>query len=288
MTPLFLREWKPEAGRPRAAVAIVHGFGEHSGLYDSVAGFLTARGFAVSCVDLRGHGQSPGRRGHVQAWSDYRDDVEWMIGTIRGKSAGVPIFLLGNSMGGLIAADFSIRHSGEISGLILLAPAVGEIGVPAFLMKLSRIFSGIWPTFTLKSGIQRSRLTRDPTAIARLDADPLVHSLGTARLGSEMLDAIARVKQKAPELTLPVLVLQGEADLVTSPASTREFFQSVGAADKTLKTFPGAYHNLVIDLVKDEAMRDIDSWIEKQLAAAQGRRTRMGGAGSGSSLTGDA
>ena len=266
MTPLFLRKWEPEVGRPRAAVAIVHGFGEHSGLYAPLAAFLTARGFSSFCIDLRGHGQSPGKRGHIQAWSDYRNDVNWMIGTIRGKSAGTPIFLLGNSMGGLIASDYAIHHSAGLSGLILLSPADGEIGVPAFLLRLSRVFSRVWPTFTMKSGIQRTRLTRDPAAIARLDADPLVHSKGSARLGSEMLDAIARVKHKAPELTLPVLVLQGEADQVTSPDSTREFFANLGASDKTLKTYPGAYHNLVIDLVKDDVMRDIAGWVEKQLA----------------------
>jgi len=265
VTPLFLREWKPESGNPRAAVAIVHGFGEHSGLYSQVAEFLTARRFSVVCVDLRGHGQSPGRRGHIDAWSDYRDDVSVMPARIREAWPGLPVFLLGNSMGGLIAADYAVHHGDQLAGLVLLAPAVGEIGVPAFLLRLSRLFSRVWPTFSMKSGIQRSRLTRDPAAIARLDADPLVHSLGTARLGSEMLDAIARVKQEAPILRLPVLLLQGEADHVTSPDSSREFFANLGAEDKTLKTYPGAYHNLVIDLVKDDVMRDIEGWITQQL-----------------------
>ena len=264
--PLFLREWKPGSRNQRAAVAIVHGFGEHSDLYSPVAEFLVARGTSVRCCDLRGHGRSPGKRGHIRAWSDYRDDVLEMIDAIRGESPGLPVFLLGNSLGGLIAADYAIHRSDELTGLILLAPAVGEIGVHPFLLTVSRIFSRIWPSFTLKSGTQRSRLTRDPAAIARLDADPLVHSLGTARLGAEMQDAIVRVKQRAPALTLPVLILQGEADQVTSPDSTREFFANVGAGDKTLKTYPEAYHNLVIDLVKDDVMADIDSWITQQLA----------------------
>ena len=189
-----------------------------------------------------------------------------MPDAIREEWPGLPVFLLGNSLGGLIAADYATHRSDELAGLILLSPAVGEVGVHPFLLKVSRIFSRFWPSFTLKSGIQRSRLTRDPAAIARLDADPLVHSLGTARLGAEMQDAIVRVKQQAPAITLPVLVLQGEADQVTSPDSTREFFTHLGAGHKTLKTYPGAYHNLVIDLVKDDVLRDIDQWITQQLA----------------------
>ncbi|MEP7325132.1 MAG: lysophospholipase [Gemmatimonadota bacterium] len=261
-----IRDWLPTEGKPASTIAIAHGFGEYSGLYSEVGQVLADHGSWVTCRDLRGHGLSPGRQGHIQAWSDYRDDVAEMVERLRRGAPGLPTFLLGNSMGGLIAADYAIHYPEQLHGAILLAPAVGEIGVPAFLMKLSRIFSGIWPTFSLKSGIQRSRLTRDPAAIARLDADPLVHSRGTARLGSEMLDAIARVKQEAPALKVPVLLLQGEADQITSPDSSREFFASVGADDKTLKIYPGAYHNLVIDLVKDEVMTDIDRWITEQLS----------------------
>jgi alpha-beta hydrolase superfamily lysophospholipase len=264
VNPPNVRNWLPRSGKARASVAIVHGFGEYGGLYSEVAEFLAAHRSSVVCRDLRGHGLSPGRRGNIQGWSDYREDVADMVGRLRRAAPELPVFLLGNSMGGLIAADYAIHHSDELSGLILLAPAVGEIGVPAFLLRLSRLLSSIWPTFTMKSGIERSRLTRDPAAIARLDADPLVHSLGTARLGSEMQDAIARVKQQAPELTLPVLVLQGEADQVTSPDSTREFFENIGASDKTLKTYPGALHNLIIDLVKDDVMRDMDTWIARR------------------------
>ena len=269
MTPLFLREWKPESGDPAAAIAIVHGFGEHGGLYFHVGEFLAARGFHVFCADLRGHGRSRGRRGHIQSWTDYRQDVAEMIDAVQREQPELPTFLLGNSMGGLIAADYAVQHSDQLEGLILLAPAVGGVGIHTFLLKLSRIFSRIWPTFTLNSGIERSRLTRDPAAIARLDADPLVHSLGTARLGSEVQDAVARLKRNAPTLTLPLLLQHGTADQVTSPDSSREFFESVGARDKTFTTYPGAYHNLVIDLVKDDVMRDIDHWITQQLATKQ-------------------
>lgn len=252
----------------KAAVVIVHGFGEYRELYAHVAEFLEGRGFAVFTSDLRGHGHATGRRGHVETWSEYLDDVGAMVETARESSPGLPIFLLGNSMGGLIAADYALHHAGQLAGLVLLAPAVGKIGVHPFLLFLSRAFSRIWPTFTLDSGIERSRMTRDPAAIARLDADPLVHNLGSARMGAELQKAVARVRRDAARLTLPVLIQHGEADQITSPDSSREFFESIGASEKTLKIYPGAYHNLVIDLVKEDVMRDVDHWITRQLGIA--------------------
>jgi alpha-beta hydrolase superfamily lysophospholipase len=250
-----------------ASVVIVHGFGEHYELYAEARTFLEGGGLGVYGEDLKGHGRDPGRRGHIESWADYRSHVDRMVDSALQRAPGNPVFLLGNSMGGLIAAEYALHHGDRIAGLILLSPAVGKIGIHPILLRLSRLLSRIWPTFTLKSGIERSRLTRDPAAIARLDADPLVHSLGTARLGTEVQDAIVRVRHEAPDLTRPLLLLQGEADRVTSPESSHEFFTTTGSPDKTLKMYPGAYHNLVLDLVKEEVLRDIVTWIEQRTPA---------------------
>lgn len=249
-----------------ASLVIVHGFGEYYALYADVAAFLESGGLRVSGQDLKGHGHDPGRRGHIDRWADYRDAVDRMVDAALERASG-PVFLLGNSMGGLIAAEYALHHGDRLAGLVLLSPAVGTIGVHPMLLRLSRLLSRLWPTFTLNSGIERSRLTRDAAAIARLDVDPLVHSLGTARLGTEVQDAIARVKHEAPGLTRPVLLLQGEADRVTAPESSHEFFAAIGSPDKTLKMYPGAYHNLAIDLVKEEVLRDIVAWIEQRTPA---------------------
>lgn len=255
-----------------ASVVIVHGFGEYYELYAEVRTFLEDRGLSVHGGDLKGHGRDPGRRGHIESWNDYRAQVDRMIDSALERAPEAPVFLLGNSMGGLIAAEYALRHGDRLAGLALLSPAVGRIGVHPILLRVSRLLSRVWPTFTLNSGIERSRLTRDAAAIARLDADPLVHSLGTARLGTEVQDAIARVQAGARSLVLPVLILHGAADLVTSPDSSREFFTRVGAEDKTLKVYPGAYHNLLIDVGKSSVFQDISDWLAPRSVSLRRKR----------------
>jgi predicted alpha/beta-fold hydrolase len=101
--------WEPEA-RPRAIVAVVHGFGEHGGRYGNVVRHLVPHGYAVYAFDHRGHGRSPGQRGHINAWSEFRGDVREFLSLIRQEQSKRPMFLLGHSLGGLIAIEYVLRR----------------------------------------------------------------------------------------------------------------------------------------------------------------------------------
>jgi alpha-beta hydrolase superfamily lysophospholipase len=262
----YYRKWSPDT-RPKAALAVIHGFGEHSELYNHLAEFFVARGFAVFALDLRGHGRSAGPRGFIRGWADYREDVHTLIRLTEDSAPGLPVFLIGHSMGGLIAIEYALHHPEELEGLVAMGPALGQIGVSRFLLRLSRVMSRIWPRFSLDTRLDSVNMTRDPKAVARLDADPLVHGRGTARLGTEIIDTIARVRASAARLSVPILIQHGEDDKVALPDGSRWFYERVRYPDKQLKTYPGGYHNLFVDLNWEEVLADIAAWISPRLPA---------------------
>ena len=263
---IYHQQWLPSGQEPRAVLAIVHGFGEYTGLYVPVAEFFVGQGMAVFAMDLRGHGRSPGARGFIHAWSDYREDVATLLGLARKTLPGTPVFLLGNSLGGLIAIDYALHDPAGLRGLIAMSPAVGKIGVAKFLLWLSRVLSRVWPSFTLDSGIDSEAMTRDKNVAARIEADPLVHGRGSARLGTEVQDTIARVREQAGALAVPILLQHGDADTVTDPEDSRWFFERIRISDKELRLYPGSYHNLCIDLNWKEVLQDSAAWITHRLS----------------------
>ena len=109
---LFSACWRP-LGEPRAVVVLVHGIGEHSGRYPALVTRLTAAGFAVCAFDHRGHGKSPGRRGHIGSWVEYREDVRAFLAVTAKQFAGRPMFLYGHSLGALIVTEFIIAYPGK-------------------------------------------------------------------------------------------------------------------------------------------------------------------------------
>src|SRR5579863_7569397 len=118
---LAYQRWLPE-GTPRAALIIVHGFGEHGGRYMNIVGRLVPTGYAVYALDNRGHGRSPGQRGHINDWSEFRDDLGAFVALVSTEQAGHPLFLLGHSMGGLIVLEYAERHPEGLRGVIASAP----------------------------------------------------------------------------------------------------------------------------------------------------------------------
>jgi alpha-beta hydrolase superfamily lysophospholipase len=265
--PLFYQAWQPPPTRQLRAVLInLHGLGDHSGLYPNLAEYFPARGVAVYAFDMRGNGRSPGQRAYLASWQEYRGDLHAFVCRIRVWEPGAPIFLLGNSLGGLVVLDYVLHHTGQVDGVIVAAPALGEVGVPPFLMMLGRIMSRVCPRFSLNVGMDLSGLARDPAIIEAVLADPLFHRRGTARLSTEVTSAIHRVHELAGKLSTPLLMLHGSADRMVAPDGSRSFFGKVSYPDRELKEYPGAYHGLFADVGYQEVLRDVEGWIDKHLA----------------------
>jgi alpha-beta hydrolase superfamily lysophospholipase len=264
---LVRQDWLP-AGALRGAVALIHGFGEHSGRYTALVDALPRHGFAVHGFDLRGHGRSPGRRGHVDRWSDYRDDVSAFVTAVAAEGPAVPLFIFGHSMGGLIVLDWLIDGDptarATLRGAILSAPGLRplEVGKP-WQLWASRVLSRTWPAFSMD--VPLGPVSRDGAIVATTRADPLNHRRASARWATEAMAAIKRSHEGAATITLPLLVVHGAADRIVDVAGSRWLIDNVGSVDRQLIVYPDAYHEVHNDIGRDVLVRDVLAWVERHL-----------------------
>jgi len=260
-TALLRRAWRPE-GSPRAVVVFVHGLGEHSGIYGTTAGSLVERGYAFETYDVRGHGHSPGPRVHLDSWEQVRGDLSALLALVRAEHPGRPLFLVGHSAGGLTVLEYALRHADGLTGVVAASPAIGEVGAPGWLLALARLLSRAFPRLALNVRLDFDNMSRDPVANRAIVEDPLYCRKGTARLGAETLDAISWTRAHAPELRLPLLMLQGTGDRITSPDASRRFFEQAGSPDKTYLSYPGAFHSLFHETNASEVRADLAAWLD--------------------------
>ncbi|HDR9097087.1 TPA: lysophospholipase [Burkholderia vietnamiensis] len=255
---------------PRATVALVHGLAEHAGRYERLAARLNAAGISVLAIDLRGHGRSPGKRAWVERFDDYLNDADALVAeAARGNT---PLFLMGHSMGGAIAALYAIERlpaSGHtLAGLVLSSPALAPgRDVPRWMLAMSRFISRVWPSFPAIR-IDAALLSRDPAIVAANRADPLVHHDAVpARTGAELLDAMARTERGRGSLRVPVLIYHGTSDKLTEPDGSRAFGAHVGSPDRTLTLYEGGFHETMNDLERERVIDALIAWIHAHAPA---------------------
>ncbi len=260
---IFVRSWRPQ-GAARGVVVLVPGFNSHSGYYFWVAEQLKAMGLAVYALDLRGRGLSDGERFFVQKMADYEDDVESLVALVKSRDAGLPMFMLGHSAGGVVACMYAFDHQAELAGLICMSFAF-QVPAPDFALAALKGLSHIAPhAHVLK--LNNEDFSRDPDVVAKMNADPLIaHESQPTLTVAEMVRADERLKSEFPRFTLPLLIMHGTADKATKPSGSQLFFDSAGSADKTLKLYDGHYHDMLNDVGKDMVMGDIKEWIGKHL-----------------------
>lgn len=244
-TELYLHRFG--SAEAKGFVAIVHGYGEHGGRYAHVGRAFGEHGLRTLAVDLRGHGRSTGQRGYVGRFDDYHLDVSALVDELRGEAAGRPMFLFGHSMGGLIGLHWLLAGGGkDLRGLALSSPLLGvAVEVPAWKSKLGIAMSTLVPRFSMPSGLVGRDVTRDAEQARIYDADPLNVKTANSRWYTEMLAATERVIERAPELSLPTLLLYGGADRVASPEAAARLAERLRMADRTVDRLEGHFHELV-------------------------------------------
>ncbi|MFN0091910.1 MAG: lysophospholipase [Acidimicrobiales bacterium] len=258
---LLQRRW-PEAAPPaRGSVVIVHGLAEHGGRYEHVATHLNRAGFSVWALDHRGHGGSEGRRGHVERFAQYVADLETLRLHAQAALPGRAPVALGHSLGGLIAASHAASHPGAWAGLALSAPALGPPPASAALVLAAKVLSRAAPRLGVHT-LDSATVSRDPAVVAAYERDPLVHRGAlSARLGVEVLRAVAALRRDAAAVTAPALLLQGEADRLVEPIRARVVFDSFGSSDKTVRCYPGLYHEVFNEPEREAVLGDLVDWL---------------------------
>lgn len=261
---LFYQAWYP-SGTAKALLALVHGFGEHCDRYSTVTTALTEAGYAVFGFDNQGHGRSEGQRGHIDRWQDYRHNVRAFLAQVRHHEPSLPLFVLGHSLGGLIVLDFALHSSQGLMGIVVSGPPIRPVGIAKpYLVAIARVLSGIWPRFSMDVGAGVESLSRDPAIVHQTEDDPLTHSVATVRWGTECLVAIASVRRHIDQLQVPILLIHGSADKVNDVKGSEEIFARI-TTDKTLKIYPGSYHEPHNDLDRSQVMNDVVDWLDSHL-----------------------
>jgi alpha-beta hydrolase superfamily lysophospholipase len=260
---LFFRAWRP-AQSVRGIVAVVPGFNSHSGYYAWVGEQLSAVGLATYAVDLRGRGQSDGERFYVQQFGEYVGDVSALVALAKSRHAGLPVFLLGHSAGGVVSCLYTLDHQSELAGLICESFAY-QVPAPDFALAVFKGLSHVAPHAHVLH-LKNEDFSRDPQLVARMNADPLIaHETQPTQTLAEMVRADERLKASFPRLTLPVLILHGTADKATRPAGSQFFYDTAGSTDKTLKLYDGSFHDPLNDLDRNAVISDIKKWIDTRL-----------------------
>ncbi|HEX8698893.1 MAG TPA: alpha/beta hydrolase, partial [Myxococcaceae bacterium] len=214
-------------------------------------------------------GRSPGQRGHINSWAEYRDDVKAFLGHVAKQEPGRPVFLLGHSLGSIIALDYVLHHSQGLSGLILSGLAVDPVGAATpLLVAIARLMSRVWPTLSIAVKLDKTALSRIPEVVSEYIADPLVHGLGSARWGTESLNTIDWCKAHASELQLPLLVVHGESDRINTAAGARQVYEAARSQDKRLVLVPGGHHEPHNDLGREQTFQALEEYLGKRLSAA--------------------
>lgn len=260
-TRIYHQCWLPES-KPKAALLIIHGLGEHSGRYGNLVNHFVPMGFAVYGMDHPGHGKSDGTRKYVDRFEDFIDNVKAYFDRIHVLHADKPIFLVGHSMGGLIGAVYLLDHQAGLNGAVLSGPSVKVPGnVSPATVFIGKMLVALMPKLGLLKTAPEG-VSRDPAVVQAYMDDPLVHKgKTTVRLAAEMLKAMQRVEREAGKITLPILILQGGADWIVDSAGARMLYDTVGSADKAIKIYDGLYHEVYNEPEHPGVLQDVEHWI---------------------------
>jgi alpha-beta hydrolase superfamily lysophospholipase len=259
------RTWRPQ-GAVRGIMVLVHGFNSHSGYFAWAAERFAADGFAAYALDHRGRGKSEGERFYVDKFSDWLADVDKLVGIARTENPNVPVYMLGHSVGGVIASSYVFEHQTEIAGLICESFAF-DVGLPQLVQLALEGASYLiphLPVYSLKNEI----FSRDPKVVEQMNNDPLIKDeKQPAETAAEVLKAAARLKDNMPKITVPVFIIHGTDDKATRYDGSQYFYDHVGSTDKTLKLYEGGYHDLLNDIDKQTVMADILAWVNERVTA---------------------
>lgn len=273
---VFYRKWDVE--HPRAILYIVHGLGEHCGRYEDVARWFNARGVAVYSGDYTGFGQTKGKRGHAKSVKQIIDVIIQGIRYMIADHPDTPRFILGHSLGGLLATELLLTRSYDVhmDGAIITSPGYRPaFEIPAWKNMLAKILTPLMPSLALPSGLPVEGLSRDAKVVSAYIVDPLVHDKVSLRLYQEINRTMDSVFQHAHELPpdLPIYWMQGEADSLVDPTGAKQFFDLLPTHPlRKYKGWEGLYHEILNEPEKEQVLEEIDRFLEQVIPRVHAAR----------------
>jgi alpha-beta hydrolase superfamily lysophospholipase len=256
--------WEPD-GKAKAVTALVHGHGEHVGRYENVARALTKAGYALVGYDTRGHGKSTGPRGHTPSYNALMDDISNFVSMLREKYPDHPLFIYGHSMGGNQVINYALRRHPSIAGVISTGPWLKLAFQPSPVkVALGKFMNNVAPSFTQPSGLDTNGLSHDAKVVRLYTNDPLNHDKISARLFVSMYDSGLWALDHASEFALPLLLMHGGADPITSVEASRQFAGKAGK-NVTLRIWENLYHEIHNEPEQAEVFKVMIEWLDGHL-----------------------
>lgn len=259
---IFFQNWFVES--PKGVLVIVHGLGEHSGRYGTIINELKGTGISIYALDQRGHGKSGGKRGHINSYMDYVDDIKLFIDIIQEENENIPLILLGHSMGGVTACKYALTYSEDLSGLILSSPGfVPTVALPGWKKSLVVLLSRYFPQTSLTTGLEPKDLSHDMDVVDAYENDHLVHNRISSRWSTEFIKSGEECLNRALELRLPLLVFHGKGDAIVDYHASETLFNNASSLNKELHLFEGLFHETMNEINYKKITQMVVRWIVK-------------------------
>jgi len=264
-TRLFRRAWLP--AQPRRVLVLVHGLAEHSGRYDHVGAWFSARDCAVHAYDHRGHGRSQGARGHVGSFTELLDDLEAFLGVVRREHPELPLAIVGHSMGGLVVGALLCERKPDVLGAVTSgAPLELPSSVSRTRLRAVRALRRLAPRLRIANGVDPGTLSRDPEVVRAYVDDPFVYRRITVSLASELMEAIVRTAGGAVQVRVPMLLLHGEADHLSPARGSRGFHGQLRGGGHRLRLYPQLRHEIFNEPEQEQVFEDVLAWLLERSA----------------------
>ncbi|MBW1706066.1 MAG: lysophospholipase [Deltaproteobacteria bacterium] len=264
---IFYRNLSAE--KEKARLIIAHGLGEHSGRYDRVINRLVPEGLSIWALDFCGHGRSGGKRGHIESFDQYIADIDKLI-EIASEDApqDTKIFLLGHSLGGLIALNYGLRLPDKLNGLIVSSPVLAfKVKVPAFKIISGKVMSAVWPGLSMANELDLTKISHDRSVVDAYIHDPLVHNRVTARWFTEFISAMAWVQESVKKMQVPILMQIAGSDFLVDAGASETFFNHLLLKDKTIHIYRELFHEIFNETADESAvvLDDLLAWLKMHI-----------------------
>ncbi|MGO3018745.1 MAG: alpha/beta hydrolase [Anaerococcus sp.] len=256
-TKLFAEKSLPD--NMKAVIVLVHGLAEHSGRYKYVIEKLNDANFGVYRFDHRGHGKSEGERAYYEDYNDLIDDINFVVELAKKENSGLPVYLIGHSMGGFGVTAFGTKYKGKVDGIVASGALTRD-----FNNTVKEIPSELDPHTRLENEMGDGVCSVEEVRID-YENDPLNEKTFTVGLGQQLAKGLEWLKDNSEDFVYPVLILHGERDALVSYEDSLNFFKEIASDDKQVKIYGNLFHEIYNEYAKDEVIQDTISWLNNRI-----------------------